>query len=53
MPVRVYDLRTKTMFRGLVIVVRVTGLFNGQSKLCLIDLKGKSNKIYKNKKGLG
>ena len=48
-----YDLRTKTMFRGLVIIVRVTRLFNSQSKSCLIDLKGKSNKIYKNKKGLG
>ena len=41
------------MFKGLVIIVKVTGLFNSQSKLCLIDLKGRSNKIYKNKKGLG
>jgi hypothetical protein len=53
MPVRVYNLRTKTMFKGLAIVVRVTRLFNSQSKLCLIDLKGRSNKIYRNRKGLG
>jgi hypothetical protein len=53
MPVRVYDPRTKTMFGGLAIVVRVTGLFDGRSKSCLIDLKGRSNKIYRNRKGSG